>query len=63
MGIGKAVLDFLFGKEPEIFDDKGRVQHNFPQEKWDAWHQRTKMDPQYNWRNHSGVSAGKSRPQ
>lgn len=56
MGIMQSVLGFLFGKEPDIFDEKGNVQHKHPKKKWDAWQNRIKNDPQYNWRNHSGVT-------
>jgi len=52
------VLDFLFGKDPDIFDEKGNVSHKLPKKKWDAWYNRTKTDPQYNWRNHTGVAGG-----
>ncbi len=57
MGIFSAVGDFLFGKNPDIFDENGGVSHKLPKKKWDAWHQRTKLDPQHNWRNHSGISS------
>ncbi len=56
MSVGQKILDFLFGKDPDIFDEQGNVQHKLSKKKWDAWHQRTKVDPQYNWRNHSGVT-------
>ncbi len=56
MGFGKSVLNFLFGKNPEIFDERGNVSHKLPRKKWEAWHHRTKIDPQNNWRNHSGIS-------
>ncbi|MFN7824780.1 MAG: hypothetical protein ACK5P6_05405 [Pseudobdellovibrionaceae bacterium] len=59
MGIGKFVLDFLFGKDPDIFDESGNVLHKFPKKKWEAWQNRLKNDPQYNWRNHTGTQAGK----
>ncbi len=58
MGIFKPVLNFLFGKDPDIFDEQGRVLHKLPKKKWDAWHNRTKLDPQYNWRNHNGMTGG-----
>lgn len=61
MGILKKVGDFLFGKDPDIFDETGRVCHKLPKKKWDAWHNRTKIDPQYNWRNHTGTTAGRRR--
>ena len=57
MGIGRAVMGFLFGKDPEIFDENGQVRHHLPKEKWDAWHKRYMNDPQYNWRNHTGMQA------
>ncbi len=56
MGIGKKVLDFLFGKDPDIFDENGNVMHKFPKKKWEAWQNRMKSDPQLNWRNHSGIA-------
>lgn len=65
MIMGK-ILDFLFGKDPDIFDEKGNVSHKLPKKKWDAWYNRTKTDPQYNWRNHTGVAGGanpKKKPQ
>jgi len=61
MGLLKAVGDFLFGKEPDIFDENGNVQHKLPKKKWDAWHQRTKVDPGHNWRNHTGISGSSQR--
>lgn len=61
MGLLKHVGDFLFGKDPDIFDDKGNVVHKFPKRKWDAWIQRMKTDPTYNWRNHKGTQADHMR--
>jgi hypothetical protein len=58
----KPLLDLLFGKEPDIFDDSGKVLHKHPKKKWDAWQNRIKTDPQYNWRNHTGSQAGRSSP-
>lgn len=59
----KKVLDFLFGHSPDIFNEKGDVVHKLPRQKWEAWHNRTKIDPQYNWRNHTGISAGRKPEQ
>ena len=61
MGIGKAVLNFLFGKDPQIFDQNGNVLHRHPKKKWEAWANRIKTDGQYNWRNHKGTEAGSSK--
>ncbi|MCB0411546.1 MAG: hypothetical protein KDD22_03420 [Bdellovibrionales bacterium] len=52
------LMNFLFGKEPEIFDENGRVRHNLPKEKWDAWNQRYMGGEEFNWRNHTGTRAG-----
>jgi hypothetical protein len=49
------ILDFLFGKSPKIFDRKGQVQHELPEDKWNAWQDRYMSDPEYNWRNHTGT--------
>lgn len=51
----KNVLDFLFGKDPEIFNAKGEVEHQLPQEKWQAWQDRYLKGDEYNWRNHTGT--------
>lgn len=58
MGLLKSIGDFLFGKDPKIFDDKGNVYHEHPKKKWDDWHNRIKYNPNYNWRQHSGSGAG-----
>jgi hypothetical protein len=55
MSILKAVGDFLFGKDPDIFDEKGNVVHKFPKKKWEDWQNRWKASPEHNWRNHSGT--------
>ncbi len=59
MGIGKMIADILGGKEPDIFDEKGQVAHKLPKKKWEAWNNKTKADPQNNWRNHTGVTGAK----
>ncbi len=52
MGILKTLGDFLFGKDPDIFDENGRVRHNFPESKWEKWNDRLNANPEYDWRNH-----------
>ena len=42
----KKILQFLFGKGPEIFDAKNQVKHDLPKEKWDAWQKRYFSDPE-----------------
>jgi len=52
------ILDFLFGREPEIFNNLGKVQHKLAKSRWDAWENRFKSNPIYNWRLHTGTLAG-----
>jgi hypothetical protein len=59
MEILKVIGNFLFGKGPDIFDENGRVTHKLPQKKWDAWQNKTKTDPHYNWRNHMGTATNR----
>ncbi len=58
MGMLRSIGDFLFGKTPDIFDNSGNVSHKLTKRTWDAWSNRIKMDPDYNWRNHTGTRAG-----
>ena len=58
MGILKGIGDFLFGKDPKIFDERGNVRHNFPEEKWVKWDQRIRQNPNYDWRHHTGTELG-----
>ena len=58
MGLASKVLDFLFGKDPDIFAEDGSVRHKLPKEKWDHWQNRYMSNPQYNWKNHTGTKAG-----
>lgn len=55
----KAILNFLFGKSPDIFDENGQVRHKFPEEKWKSWNDRFK-NSQYDWKKHQGTGS-KSR--
>lgn len=50
----KSLLNFIGGKDTDIFNKKGRVQHEFSQEKWKAWDNRLAKNPKYNWKKHSG---------
>ncbi len=59
MGILKGIGDFLFGKDPNIFDERGNVRHNFSEQKWVEWDQRIRKNPEYDWRKHTGVDLGK----
>lgn len=63
MKMMSSVLNFLFGKDPDIFDENGNVMHKHPKKKWDAWQNRMKIDPEYSWRNHTGTQAGSTDSQ
>ena len=55
MGLFKRILDLLFGKDPDIFDDQGNVSHSLPSKTWENWANKNKANPQNNWRNHAGT--------
>ena len=50
----KSLLNFIGGKDADIFNKKGRVQHQLTQDKWDAWKNRLSKNPQYDWKHHAG---------
>jgi len=56
------VLEFLFGKSPDIFDAQGNVLHKFPPEKWQAWKDRFEKDKNYDWRHHRGTERNVTPP-
>ena len=58
MSLLKNIGNFLFGKDPDIFDDKGNVLHKLPKKKWDNWNNRIIKGSEYNWREHKGAQAG-----
>lgn len=57
MGILKSVVDFLLGKDADIFDSNGKVSHKLPKKKWDDWQNKYIQSQEYNWRDHSGTKA------
>lgn len=57
MSLLNKISDFLFGRDPDIFDDKGQVLHKLPKKKWDDWHNRIVKGEDYNWRAHVGTQA------
>lgn len=54
MRIGKKILDFLFGRDPDIFDENGEVRHDLGERFWGEWEARYRA-PEYDWRRHSGT--------
>lgn len=63
MSLLKNIGNFLFGKDPDIFDDKGNVLHKLPKKTWDDWNNRIIKGADYNWREHKGSQAGAPEPQ
>lgn len=59
MGLLTPVWNFLFGKDPDIFDASGRVSHDLPKKTWDNWKNKYRNNPENNWRNHSGTQPKK----
>ena len=59
MSVVSKVLDFLFGKDPAIFNEKGEVDHKLPNKTWDNWQNKNRSNPEYNWKNHSGTKPSK----
>lgn len=57
-----AILDFLFGKDPDIFDSEGRVRHKFTDAKWKEWDDRIRASKEYDWRAHSGRETAQEAP-
>lgn len=50
----QGLVDFLFGKAPDIFDAEGNVVHKLPAEKWQKWNERFKKK-EYDWHAHTGT--------
>ena len=48
------LIRFLFGKQTNIFNEKGQVEHILDQQKWEAWNKRLRENPNYDFRNHTG---------
>jgi len=60
MGFLGPLGNFLFGKDAQIFDEEGRVRHQFPEKKWADWKSRFQTSC-YDWRLH-GAQERISRP-
>jgi hypothetical protein len=54
MSLLKSIGNFLFGKDPDIFDNKGEVRHNLPETKWKEWDDRIRSNPNFDFRFHKG---------
>ena len=58
MKILKSIAQFLIGKDPDIFDDKGNVLHKHPKRLWDNWQNKYVKSDEHNWRKHACTNAG-----
>lgn len=54
-GILGMILDFIGGKDPDIFDAYGRVRHKFSEKKWKDWDARIRGNKDFDWRAHKGL--------
>lgn len=59
MGLLSPIWNFLFGKEPAIFDANGQIRHNLPEKTWENWRNKYRTNPENNWRNHAGTQPKK----
>lgn len=51
----KSILNFLFGKMPDIFSEKGEVDQTRTHQSWSKWKRRYKESFEYNWKKHTGM--------
>ena len=51
----KSIMNFLFGKMPNIFSQKGEVGHTRRSSAWTDWKKRYAEGFEYNWKRHSGM--------
>ena len=49
------LIEFLFGKDTEIFNQEGHVEHKLPESWWIDWEDRFK-EPEFLWKNHRGMN-------
>ncbi len=56
------ILDFLFGKDNNVFNSKGKVQHDLGKGKWNKWDDRFTKDPNYDFTQHSAREQKKQTP-
>ena len=49
------LLNFLFGKKPDIFNKRGMVEHQLKGDSWSLWKNRYTHGRDYDWTKHSGI--------
>ena len=55
-------MNFLFGKKPDIFDEKGEIEHKHQKNMWSEWKKRYTEGQEYNWKKHSGLRYSPETP-
>ncbi len=48
------LLDFIFGRAPDIFDADGNIVHKLGPEKWKKWQDRFAKNQEFDWHQHRG---------
>ena len=56
------LMNFLFGKRPDIFNKKGEVEHQLKGNSWSEWKNRYIQGKEYNWKKHSGIRYTRDNP-
>ena len=56
------LMNFLFGKKPDIFNKKGCVEHQLKGDSWSEWKDRYTQSTEYNWKKHSGMRYSEYKP-
>lgn len=57
------ILGILFGTPTNIFNKNGRVHHDLGDKKWEAWNNRLKKNPNYDWTKHAGKTGPNDKAQ
>lgn len=52
------ILDFFFGKDARIFDERGEVIHPLPPRQWSDWDGQY-VQPDRDWHHHQGMTGWK----
>ena len=56
------LIQFLFGKKPDIFNKNGKVEHQRKKNVWKDWKNRYINGKEYDWKKHSGIRYTKDDP-
>ena len=56
------IMDFLFGKKANIFDENKEVRHKLKKSYWQEWKNRYLHGQEYDWKRHSGTNFKNETP-